>query len=285
MSEHEPFIKTPKQLINVVILAFIVPIIVIVLLVVYVGSTVRIGAGSTAMTPEAIEARIKPVAGFVLRAGGDTAALRPAEEVYKAQCAACHEAGVAGSPKTGDTAAWAPRIKAGYEALLASALKGKGAMPPQGGGEYNDLEIGRAVVLMANKGGAKFQEPKAPEAAKQAEQGAPAGTAAPAAPVAVAPPVAASAAAATSVAQASAPGTDAGKKLYEGACQACHVAGVAGAPKIGDKAAWAPRIGQGIDALTASVVKGKGAMPPKGGSNASEGDIKAAVEYMVAASK
>ena len=66
---------------------------------------------------------------------------------------------------------------------------------------------------------------------------------------------------------------------------ACHAAGVAGAPKIGDKAAWAPRLAAGVDGLTASVIKGKGAMPPKGGSGASEADIKAVVAYMVSSVK
>jgi cytochrome c5 len=60
---------------------------------------------------------------------------------------------------------------------------------------------------------------------------------------------------------------------------------VAGAPKFGDKAAWSARLGAGVGGLTASVVKGKGAMPPKGGSNASEADLRAAVEYMVKAVK
>jgi cytochrome c5 len=79
---------------------------------------------------------------------------------------------------------------------------------------------------------------------------------------------------------------DAGKALYEKACMACHVAAVAGAPKFGDKTAWAPRIKLGVDALTASVIKGKGAMPPRGAAGgASDADIKAAVQYMVNAAK
>ena len=76
-----------------------------------------------------------------------------------------------------------------------------------------------------------------------------------------------------------------GEALYNKACVACHAAGVAGAPKFGDKAAWAPRLALGVDGLTASVIKGKGAMPPKGGSAASDAEIKAAVEYMTAAAK
>ena len=79
--------------------------------------------------------------------------------------------------------------------------------------------------------------------------------------------------------------TAAAPALYAQTCSACHGAGVAGAPKLGDKAAWAPRVGQGIDALTASVVKGKGAMPPKGGSAASDAEIKTVVTYMVNSAK
>ncbi|MCB1891431.1 MAG: cytochrome c5 family protein, partial [Rhodocyclaceae bacterium] len=87
-------------------------------------------------------------------------------------------------------------------------------------------------------------------------------------------------------AAAPAAGAGNGKKVYDGACVACHASGVAGAPKLGDKSAWAPRLATGLDALTASVIKGKGAMPPKGG-NASipDADIRAAVEYMAAAAK
>jgi cytochrome c5 len=79
---------------------------------------------------------------------------------------------------------------------------------------------------------------------------------------------------------------DAGKKTYEAVCHVCHAAGVAGAPKFGDKAAWAPRIAQGKDALHASALKGKGAMPAKGGNPAlSDADVMAAVDYMAAAAK
>ncbi|MEN9313910.1 MAG: hypothetical protein RIS35_303 [Pseudomonadota bacterium] len=164
--EHQSFIKTPRQLITVVVLSFIVPVLIVMLLVKYVNSGARTGAGAGAMTPEAIEARIQPVARFELKAAGGPKVLRAGEAVYTAQCAACHAAGAAGAPKFGDTAAWAPRIKTGYEALLTSALKGKGAMAAQGGGEFDDVEIGRAVVHLANAAGAKFADPKPAEAAK-----------------------------------------------------------------------------------------------------------------------
>jgi cytochrome c5 len=283
----EAFIKTPKQLITVVTLSFIVPIIVIALLVNYVNSTKRTGAGSEATTKESIENRIKPVAGFQLKDASGPAVLRAGSEVYKVQCSACHDAGAANAPKFGDTGAWAARIKTGYEALLTSALKGKGAMAAQGGGEYSDVEIGRAVVHMTNAAGAKFAEPAAPAAAPATAAPAPAPTTsapAVAAPI-VAAPMAAAAAAPVAVA-AAAPAADKGKALYEVACAACHNNAVAGAPKFADKAAWAPRIKDGVPHLVATVIKGKGAMPAKGGkADATEADIKAAVEYMIAAAK
>jgi cytochrome c5 len=165
---HEGPIKTPKQLIVAVGFAFVVPVIVIVMLAVYVSSATRPAAGSNLMAKEAIVERIQPVGRVEIKDSSDAASLKSGEQVFAAQCTACHTAGVAGAPKLGDTAAWGPRIKNGYEALLASALKGKGAMGPQGGGDFSELEIGRAVVFMADKGGAKFDEPKAPAAAASA---------------------------------------------------------------------------------------------------------------------
>lgn len=97
-----------------------------------------------------------------------------------------------------------------------------------------------------------------------------------AAPIAVA-------AAAALVAGAASGGADQGKTTYEAVCAACHAGGIAGAPKTGDKGLWAPRIGQGKDALYASALKGKGVMPAKGGNPALADDaVKAAVDYLVA---
>jgi cytochrome c5 len=94
------------------------------------------------------------------------------------------------------------------------------------------------------------------------------------------------AAAAPGAAAAAKADSGAGEKLYKQSCNACHAAGVAGAPKTGDKVAWAPRITLGVDALVSSVVKGKGAMPPRGASgNATDAEIRAAVEYLVAQAK
>lgn len=79
----------------------------------------------------------------------------------------------------------------------------------------------------------------------------------------------------------SAPAFADGKAVYDAKCAACHAAGVAGAPKLGDKAAWGPRMKAGEAALIKSAVKGKGAMPPRAGQNASDKEIKEAVEYML----
>jgi cytochrome c5 len=90
--------------------------------------------------------------------------LQSGEQVYNAQCGACHNAGAAGAPKFKDAGAWGARIAKGYDTLVTSALKGKGAMGAQGGGAYDDVEIARAVVHIANAAGAKFAEPKKAEA-------------------------------------------------------------------------------------------------------------------------
>ena len=289
--EHQAFIKTPRQLITVVVLAFVVPIAIIVLLVKFVGTSPRLGAGADAMTPEAIEARIQPVARFELRDASTPGAAKSGEEVYKAQCSACHATGVAGAPKLGDAGAWAARIKTGLQAMTTSSLKGKGAMAPQGGGDYSDTEITRAVVYMANQAGGKFDEPKAAaeakaDAPKQADASPAAAAPAPAAttaPAAASPPPAAAAAA--PAAAASAASAD-GKKVYDATCMVCHATGVAGAPKYGDKAAWAPRVATGEETLVKHSITGIRAMPPRGGNGGlSDDQVRAAVQHMLAAVK
>jgi cytochrome c5 len=289
---HEGPIKTPKQLVWAVALSFIVPILAIILLVNYVTAQKKPAAGTEAFSEQAVAQRLQKIGSVEVRDVSDPSSLKAGKDVYAAQCAACHTQGVAGAPKSGDAAAWAARIKTGYEALLTSALKGKGGMGAQGGGDFSDLEIGRAVVYMANQAGANFPEPKAPAAAAAA---APADAAPAPAPPAVAPATAATAAAATPApaaapaavaAAAVAPAAATPPALYTQICAACHVAGVANAPKLGDKAAWAPRLAAGVDGLTASVIRGKGAMPPKGGAAAaSDADIKAVVAYMVSTVK
>ena len=168
--EHSSFIKTPQQLIVVVLLAFVVPIFGIVMLVKLVIDRPR--ADPSAMTPEAVAARIQPVGRveFGAAPGAAGAAARSGEEIVKSACAACHDTGAAGAPKTGDKAAWAPRIKTGLNAMLETASKGKGAMPPRGGlPELSDQELARSIIFMANQSGANFKEPAAPKADEAAK--------------------------------------------------------------------------------------------------------------------
>jgi cytochrome c5 len=254
---HSSFIKTPQQLITVVLLAFLVPVIGIILLVQLVTSEPT--ADPAALTPEAVAARIQPVGRVEFGAGGGAAAgARSGEEIVKSVCSACHQTGVANAPKIGDRNAWAPHIKEGLNGMVATAIKGKGAMPPKGGNpSLTDDEIARAVVFMANQSGGKFKEPAAPKAPAQSAAAAPVK-----------------------------PGAADGKAVYDKVCFACHAQSIAGSPKLGDRAAWAPRVKTGSDALVQSVMKGKGAMPPKGGNpSLSDAEIRAAVDFMVSQSK
>lgn len=278
-NQHETAIKTPKQLIAAVAAGFLVPIICIVLLVQYVANADKVGAGSDGMSSEAVATRLRPVAdeGYTLKDSNAPKQLQAGDAVYKAVCAACHDTGAAGAPKTGDNGAWAARIGKGQASLVGNALKGLNAMPAKGGNpDLDDVEVERAVVFMANKSGGSLKEPAAKAAAAAL---AAASAAAPAAPAQAAAPAPAPAAA----------GKADGKKIYDAACAACHGAGVAGAPKVGDKAAWAPRIKQGNDTLYSHAIKGfqgkAGMMPAKGGSSASDDEVKAAVDYMVSSSK
>jgi cytochrome c5 len=171
---HTGPIKTPKQLLLAVFFSFVIPVFAIIALVYYVVSGVQ-PAGSTDVERMALggvteQARQKALAARLQKVGSveirdANRALKSGEEVYKAVCTNCHAAGVVGAPKFGDAAAWGPRIKTGFDALMQSALKGKGAMGAQGGGDLDDMEVGSAVVYMANAAGAKFAEAKKPASA------------------------------------------------------------------------------------------------------------------------
>ncbi|MGB6102562.1 MAG: c-type cytochrome, partial [Pusillimonas sp.] len=179
IEEHEGLIKTPKQLIVTVILAFIVPVIVIVLLVNLVSASSRMGSGSDAQTEEAIANRIKPVAGFHLVDANAPKVFKTGQQVFESTCTACHTAGVAGAPKLGDQAAWAPFVERGYEDMVKNAIHGIGAMPAKGGNpSLSDFEVERAVVYIANQSGASYDEPKEPAGDEAADEAKPAETAA-----------------------------------------------------------------------------------------------------------
>lgn len=350
--QHVSPIKNWKQLVVIVVLAFVVPITIIVLLTQYVTNAPK----GDAEDESAILSRIKPIGEVLLAAPTGPKGQLGGEQVYNQVCKTCHETGLAGAPKVGDKGAWAKVIAQGLVTTVDHAVKGIRAMPPKGGNpDFENVEIERAVVFMANKAGANWKEAPPPATAGSADRtgeqvvqvacgrchqtgeggapkvgdraawtprvakglatvtqaalrghgGMPArggmadlsdteikraieymfnsgvgkepapGVAASAAPVAAAAP----AAAAVGTAKPD------GKKVYDTTCMACHATGAAGAPKFGDKAAWAPRLKSGMDALYASSLKGKGAMPAKGGTTLPDAEVKAAVDYMVAAAK
>ena len=208
--KHTSLIKTPRQLITVVILAFLVPVVLIILLATFVAGQKVGGAGSDAMTPEAIAERLRPV-GAVAFAGAPAGprTSQGGEAVYKLACSACHATGAAGAPKAGDNSAWAPRIKQGFDTLVKHAVEGYKGMPAKGGNpDLDPIEVARAVAYIANQSGAKFKEPEAPAAA---------------------------------TAKSSA---RSGEQIVRATCGNCHNAGLNGAPKIGDRAAWTKRVVQ-----------------------------------------
>ncbi|QOY94659.1 cytochrome c5 family protein [Massilia sp. UMI-21] len=288
-NEHQSVIRTPKQLVAAVAGFFLVIVIGIILLVIFATNDRLTGAGTDSQSAEAVAARLQPVAeeGFTLVDANAPKVLQAGNAVYAAVCAACHDSGAAGAPKVGDNAGWAQRISQGYDTLVKHAIEGIRAMPAKGGNpDLDDLEVARAVVFMTNKSGASFKEPAAPAAPAEATPAADTAAAAPA-PTAAAP--AAPAPAATPAAAPAVAAADTGKTLYNSACVACHGAGIAGAPKVGDKAAWAPRLAQGNAVLYEHAIKGfqgkAGVMPPKGGSTAPDADVKAAVDFMIASAK
>ena len=135
---------------------------------------------------------------------------------------------------------------------MAAAIKGHGGMPSRGGmADLTDAELKSAMQFMFSRStGAEGRDDSSRGCGRRIRP----------------------------------PAKPDGAKVYAMGCNACHAAGVAGAPKFGDKAAWAARSKAGVDALVASVIKGKGAMPPKGavGQAPADADLRAAVEYMLA---
>ena len=269
--QHSSPIKTWQQLVVVVVLAFVVPVVVIAMLAALITGG-RKGENADA---KAIAERIRPVG--TLQIAGPRVAMS-GEQVYDQVCKTCHGPGLAGAPKFGDKAAWANILKQGEKVVFAHAIEGFKAMPPKGGNpDLPNDEVHAAVVHMVNAVGANWKVPPPAPAAPPTTTAAAGAAAAPIVPVTMPP------------AAASTPGTAAkldGKDVYDTACAACHATGVAGAPKFGDKTAWAPRLTSGKDTLYASSIKGKGAMPPKGGQlQLSDDHVKAAVDFMAAAAR
>ena len=158
--EHSSFIKTPQQLLVVLLLSFVVPIIGILLLVYFVVNEHR---AATAFEPASVSARMQPVGTVVVVDANAPRVEKTGEEVVKAVCGACHTTGAANAPKIGDKGSWGSRLSMGLAGLTQSAIVGKGAMPPRGGvADLSDLEIARSIVVMANQSGASFKEPPEP---------------------------------------------------------------------------------------------------------------------------
>jgi len=168
---------------------------------------------------------------------------RAGKEVAQAYCAACHASGKDGAPRIGDKNAWAPLAAKGLTSLTKNAIAGIRKMPPHGATTgVSDLELSRAITWMVDQSGGNWSEP-------------------------------------TDKNRQAVPRT--GEQVVNAQCIKCHGTGVGGAPKIGDRAAWTPRISRGLDAVVASAIHGHGGMPARGGmADATDAEIRAAVLYM-----
>jgi len=149
LESHSTPIQTPKQLIVVVVLAFLIPILLIVMVVQMVTGGLRVEGGGPAMSEDAVAQRLKPVGNVVLAEASSTTGVRSAEQVVNTVCQTCHGAGLVGAPKIGDKAAWQSRLAQGVSTLHAHAIKGIRAMPPKGGNpSLSDADVKAAVDYM-----------------------------------------------------------------------------------------------------------------------------------------
>jgi len=166
LEEHSSPIKTPKQLIIVVLLAFLVPITLIVMLSQLVTTGIDASKNNPALSDEAVAARLKPVGQVEVIDPNAPKVDKSGKEVVDAVCSACHASGALGAPKIGNKAAWAPHLSMGLDHLTQNAIKGIKQMPPRGGNpDLSDTEVARAIVYMANQSGASFKDPVAMPAA------------------------------------------------------------------------------------------------------------------------
>jgi len=165
------------------------------------------------------------------------------KDVVSTTCSKCHATGLNGAPKIGDEKAWANRAAQGLESLTQHALLGIRKMPPHGSNfALSDIEIQRAITYMVNQSGGHWTEP---------------------------------------ISKATLPAERTGEQIVNAQCHKCHETGVGGAPKIGDRDAWAPRLSHGLDALTRSAINGHGGMPARGGMvNLTDSELRRAIIYM-----
>lgn len=173
----------------------------------------------------------------------DIAAVRTGQQVVQAQCVKCHEAGVKGAPRIGDREAWIPRLKRGLDQAVRAAISGHGGMPPRGDkADLTDVEVRNAVLYMYNpKAGARLE----PWGAKEM------------------------------------PATLTGQQVVQAQCHKCHQDGLHGAPRIGDRDAWVPRLKQGVEHAVRSAIRGHGGMPPRGDrADLTDTEIRNAILFM-----
>src|SRR5262245_37413093 len=165
------------------------------------------------------------------------------KEVVDAVCANCHASGAKGAPRIGDAKAWKERASRGLSGLTENALKGIRQMPSHGGNQtLSYLEIKRAVTYMVNQSGGKWTEP-VDKRVKAAPRS--------------------------------------GEEIVKAQCSKCHASGANGAPKIGDRDAWIPRLKDGLDSTVRSAINGHGGMPARGGmANLTDAEMRSAVIYL-----
>ena len=180
----------------------------------------------------------------VLQVASAQAHERAGKEIVQTVCAVCHRTGVSGAPKIGDRKAWAKLTSKSLTSLTGAALKGVRAMPPHGGNaNLTDTEIERAITYMVNQSGGDWIEPVSKLASAVQRSGG---------------------------------------EVVQAHCAKCHQTGAMGAPGIGDRAAWIPRLKQGFEFLVRSAIKGHGPMPSRGDvANLTDAEIRAAIAYMI----
>ena len=173
----------------------------------------------------------------------DARVQRSGKQVVDESCIQCHGTGEKGAPKIGDTKAWRARTSRGLSGLTQSALKGIRNMPAhEGRRDLSDLELKRAIAYMVNQSGGKWTEP---------------------------------------IDRAAPPGERSGRQIVEARCSTCHQEGKGGAPRIGDRDAWIPRLRQGFETTVRSAIAGHGGMPARGGlPDLTDHEMRAAIVYM-----
>jgi cytochrome c5 len=240
---------TPLEFLSALLGGLFPPLIAILLIVGLVVSiqAKQVDQETSAAMDKANRERIVPI--------GQSLAIDPnvphvdmaGEQVFNNVCTNCHGSGALGSPKYKDTAAWGKRITQGYDTLLQHALNGIRKMPARGGEpDLTDLEVARAMVFMANAGGAKFEAVLSKEVEPTAAQ------------------------------------LEQGKKVYAENCASCHDTGITGAQKLTDTKAWDGLLKQGKKYLYPAAINGTFGGPAKGGNDKlTDEETKVAVDYMV----